>query len=553
MMQAFLVYNFSIHISKMDKINVDPSTLEAHPGEEGMGSSTEYHDLTRKLESRHIQFIAIGGAIGTGLFLGIGRALTQAGPLSLLLGYTLSGIAIYCMMQCLGEMTTWLPLPGALPQFATRWVDPALGFALGWNSWYYCVITLCAEIAAVAVVIGYWPGAEGINIAAWISLSIVVVTALNLFAVSVYGEAEFIFASIKILTIVGLILLALIIDLGGSSQGRLGFRYWKNPGAMKEYVAEGDLGRFLGFFSTLVNAAFSYGGIETVAVAGGEAKNPRRNIPKAVRRVFWRIAFFYVLGALAIGVTVPYNDPNLLSAQKSGAKGAAASPWVIAISRANIKVLPSIINAVILSSAASSANAMTFNGSRYLYALASSGQAPKIFLKCSKGGVPWVGVLTVASISLLSFLSCSSGGSVAFTWFQNLATLSSLFTWIGICIIYVRFYKALQVQGIDRDTLVFKAPFQPYLAYFSLFFFSTIVIFNGFYAFAPWSTNNFITSYITLPIVIGLYLFWKVYKKTKWVSSKDADLLRDKAEIDSVVWEDPVPKNWIEKFWYWLA
>lgn len=153
---------------------------------------------------------------------------------------------------------------------------------------------------------------------------------------------------------------------------------------MKEYVATGDLGRFLGFFSTLVNAAFSFGGIETVAVAGGEAKNPRRNIPKAVRRVFWRILFFYVLGALAVGVLVPSNDKKLLSAQANGSKGAAASPWVIAITHAKIKVLPSIINAVILSSASSAANAMTFNGSRYLYALSKNGQAPKIFRKCNK-------------------------------------------------------------------------------------------------------------------------------------------------------------------------
>ncbi|KAJ3542357.1 hypothetical protein NM208_g4152 [Fusarium decemcellulare] len=431
---------------------------------------------------------------------------------------------------------------------------PCVGLLpLGWNTWYYCVVTLCAEIAAVAVVIQYWPGAEGINVAAWISISIVVVTGLNLFAVSVYGEAEFIFASIKIVTIVGLIILALIIDLGGAGNERIGFRYWRDPGAMKEYVGKGDLGRFLGFFSTLVNAAFSFGGIETVAVAGGEAENPRRNIPKAVRRVFWRILFFYVLGALAIGMTVPHNDANLLSAQANGAKGAAASPWVIAISRANIKVLPSIINAVILSSAASSANAMTFNGSRYLYALASNGQAPQIFLKCNKDGVPWVGVLSVATISLLSFLSCSSSSSVAFTWFQNLATLSSLFTWVGISLVYVRFHGALRAQGIDRDSLVFKAPFQPYLAYFSMVFFSIIIIFNGFYTFAPWDVKSFITSYLTIPLVLLLFLFWKIYKKTEWVPSSEADLYTDKAAIDALIWEERKPRNWVEKFWDWLG
>ena len=233
--------------------------------------------------------------------------------------------------------------------------------------------------------IQFWNEADGINVAAWISIIIVIVIALNIFAVAIYGEAEFIFASIKILTIVGLIIFAFIIDLGGGpTKDRLGFRYWHNPGAMKPYIADGNWGRFLGFFSTLVNASFSYGGVEMVAVAAGEAENPRKNIPKAVRRVFWRILFFYVLGSLAIGVLIPYNEPRLIGAIHSKAPGGAASPWVIAIYRAGVPVLPSIINAVILTSATSSANAFLYTGSRYLYALAQNGQAPRFLLHCSK-------------------------------------------------------------------------------------------------------------------------------------------------------------------------
>ena len=212
-----------------------------------------------------------------------------------------------------------------------------------------------------------------------------IVVFLNIFAVSIYGEAEFCFASIKIITIVGLLIFAFIIDLGGGpTRDRLGFRYWKDPGAMKAYIADGATGRFLGLWSTLVNASFSYSGVEMVAVAAGEAENPRVNIPKAVRRVFWRILFFYVLGSLAIGVMIPYNEPRLLTAQKEDEKGGAASPWVIATYRAMVPVLPSIINAVILTSATSSANAFLYTGSRYLYALAQNGQAPRFLLRCSK-------------------------------------------------------------------------------------------------------------------------------------------------------------------------
>lgn len=165
------------------------------------------------------------------------------------------------------------------------------------------------------------------QVAVWISVLIVLILACNIFAVQIYGEAEFVFASLKIVTIIGLLILSLIIDLGGvSSQERLGFRFWKDPGAMKACKATGNLGRFLGLWSTMSNAAFSYNGVETIAAAAGETENPRYNIPRAVKRVFWRILFFYVFGALALGVLVPYNDPNLLHAQSTGAAGDASSP-----------------------------------------------------------------------------------------------------------------------------------------------------------------------------------------------------------------------------------
>jgi amino acid transporter len=250
---------------------------------------------------------------------------------------------------------------------------------------------------------------------------------------------------------------------------------------MKEYDSTGATGRFLGLFSVLVNAAFSYGGVELVAVAAGEAENPRKNIPKAVRRVFWRILFFYVLGSLAIGVLVASNDPNLLSAQANGSAGAAQSPWVIGIVNAGIPVLPSIINAVILTSASSSANAFLYTGSRYLFALAQNKQAPRFLLRCSKAGVPYYCVGITASIAGLTYLSVNAGGpSLVFNWFQNLVTIASLFTWCSICVAYLQFYKALKAQGVDRNTLVFKSHFQPYTAWFSLIYFTIIILFNGF-------------------------------------------------------------------------
>ncbi|KAL3427118.1 amino acid permease [Phlyctema vagabunda] len=518
--------------------------------------------VTRGLKSRHIQFIALGGTIGTGLFLGIGSAFTRAGPLSVLLGYTFTGIAVFGMMQCLGEMATWLPLPGSIPQFCARYVDDALGFAVGWNNWYSNSITLCVEISAAAVVIQFWQGAEHISVAAWITIVIVLVVCLNIFAVSIYGEAEFIFASVKIITIVGLLIMAFIVDLGGGPKhDRLGFRYWKNGLAMLEYDSTGATGRFLGLFSVLVNAAFSYSGVELVAVAAGEAENPRKNIPKAVRRVFWRIVLFYVLGSLAIGVLVSSKDEHLLSAQATGAPGAARSPWVIGITNAGIPVLPSIINAVILTSASSSANAFLYTGSRYLFALAQNRQAPRFLLKCNQAGVPIYCVIITASISGLTYLSVSDGGPAkVFTWFQNLTTIASLFTWCSICVAYIQFHKALLAQGVDRNTLVFKSRFQPYTAWGSLSYFVIIIVFNGFDVFvgknhSHWDVTNFFTAYIGIPIFFVLYAFWKVYKRTPWIKSADADITSGKAVLDALEskWPEQIPRNFVEKIWFWIA
>jgi len=515
----------------------------------------EYGYVQRGLKSRHIQFIALGGTIGTGLFLGIGGAFANAGPVSVLLGYTITGVAVFGMMQCLGEMATWLPLPGAIPQYSARYADPALGFAVGWNNWYNSSITLCAEISAAALLINFWDTEEKYNPAIWITIIILIIIGLNIFAVSIYGEAEFIFASIKIITILGLLIAGLVIMLGGApDKDRRGFRYWKE-GAMKEYVGTGNTGRFTGLWSTLVNAAFSYGGVEMVAVAAGEAANPRKNIPKAVKRVFWRILFFYVLGSFVIGTTISSNDPQLTA---DGAKGAQKSPWVIAMKNAGIPVLPHIINAVILTSATSSGNAFLYTGSRYLFGIAQNRQAPQFLLKCNKQGVPVYCVAVTASVSLLTYMSVSSGASKVFAWFQNLVTIASLFTWCSICYTYVCFRKAQIAQNVDRNSLIFRSRWQPYTAWAAFVYFALIILFNGFKVFTkknwgPDELTDFFTAYIGIAIFALLFIFWKVFKRTKQVNPAEADIWSGKAALDAEVWPEQIPRNALEKFWFWLC
>lgn len=333
--------------------------------------------------------------------------------------------------------------------------------------------------------------------AVWISIILVLVLLLNCATVSLYGEAEFWFASIKIITIVGLLIFALVIDLGGGpNHDRLGFRYWNDPGAMKTYVSsDANTGRFLGLFSVLVNAAFAFGGVEQVAVAAGEARNPTRTIPKAIDRVFWRILFFYIFGAFAVGLIVPSNSPNLLSGSST-----AKSPWVIASQIAGVKVLPHIINAVIITSASSSANAGLYTGSRYLYALAQQKQAPKIFLRCNKQGNPYLCVLMTGVFGALTYMTVSAGGSTIFQWFQSLVATAGLCTWSAICVAYIRWHKALRFQNIDRAELGFRATGQLYSAYGAICFFLIVLLFNGFKFFTKgnWDAKDFVSAYVGL-------------------------------------------------------
>jgi amino acid transporter len=262
---------------------------------------------------------------------------------------------------------------------------------------------------------------------------------LNIVAVSFFGEAEFWFASIKVIAIIGLIVTGLVIFFGGAPfHDRIGFRYWQHPGAFNPYKVSGGTGRLLAFWYAFVHSGFSFIlSPELITTAAGEAEAPRRNIPKATKRFVYRLIAFYVLGSLIVGVIVPYNDPKLLSAITKGDSGAGASPFVIGIQNAGIHALNHIVNAAILTSAWSSGNSWIFAGSRSLYSLACNDQAPKIFRTCSKNGVPWVAVLATFAVSCRAYLNVSSSGSTVFTWFTNLTTISGFIAWIVVMITYL--------------------------------------------------------------------------------------------------------------------
>ncbi|WVQ82120.1 hypothetical protein IAT38_004248 [Cryptococcus sp. DSM 104549] len=508
-------------------------------GLEGSGGNANEGTVHRTLKQRHMAMIALGGAIGTGLFVGSGSALATGGPVGFWLAYILMSAMVYAMMVALGEMAALYPVAGAFTHYAARFVDPALGFATGINYWYSYAITIPTEIVAGTIIISYWDTTT--NAAAYISVLFVSILIINFLGARAYGEAEFWFSSIKVITIVGLIILGIILMCGGGpNHDPIGFRYWRNPGPFAQITTEngagvvpGRWGQFLAFWDVFVQAAFSFIGTEIIATTLGEAENPRKTVPRAIKRVFYRILFFYVAGTFVISVLVPYDEPNLLN----GSGNAAASPFVIAINNAGIKALPSIVNAVLLSAAWSAGNSDLYAASRTMYALALERQLPRIFRKCTKRGLPIWCVVVTGLFGVLAYMN--TGGETAakaFDWLYNLSAITGIITWWAILLSYLRFYYGLKKQGISRDNFPYKAPLQPYLSWFGFVFFTLVILFSGFPVFLKgnWDISTFFATYVTIPIFAFCWLGWKYIKKTTWVPLELMDFKTGMRELDEL-------------------
>ncbi|KAI8992910.1 amino acid permease [Trametes punicea] len=525
------------------------------------------------MKDRHIAMISqLQGVIGTGIFLGTATALQKGGPVGMLLAYTLVGSLCYTVSISLGEMAAFLPIPGGHLTFAERFVDPAWSFAMGWLYCYCWTVILPAEISAASVVINYWN--KSVNDAAWVTLCLAVVVIINAFGAGAYGEAEFIFCSVKVITITGLIILGIVLDLGGGpNHDRIGFRYWKNPGPFVQFDnIAGAKGRFLGWSAVMSQAAFSFIGTEVVAIAGAEVKNPRRNIPKAIKRVYIRLLLFYIGGVAVVGLLVPSTDKRLDLANGT----AAASPFVIAISNAGIKVLPSIINAAILTSAWSAANSDLYGSSRALYGLALNGNAPKVFRKVTRHGLPWVSVSACASIGLLSYMGLRSGSGKVFGWCVVPRTaVAGLISWFGIGVTYIRFYRGLKAQGIDRKTLPYRSPLQPFAGWYTTIGCFLAILFSGWYVFLKghWATDVFVTNYLPAVLFPILYVGAKIYKRTPLRRYEEMDFVSGLQEVldasyvasishdrsasadffGYLSYEVPASKNWLMRIGRWLV
>lgn len=471
--------------------------------------------LKRDLKARHLAMIAIGGSIGTGLFVASGATVAQAGPGGALLSYAIIGVMVYFLMTSLGELAAYLPVSGTFATYGARYVDEAFGFAIGWNYWYNWAITVAVDLVAAQLVISYWFDA-GAYSWLWSLLFLSIIFCLNYISVKGFGEAEFWFSLIKVVTVIVFIIVGLLMIVGILRGGEsTGLQNW----------TVGDA-PFVGGFSSMIGVAmvvgFSFQGTELIGIAAGESKDPEKNIPKAMKQVFWRILLFYIFAILVISLIIPYTDPNLLRNEETDI---SVSPFTLVFQHAGLLSAAAIMNAVILTSVLSAGNSGLYASTRMLYALAKEGKAPKIFSRLSSTGVPRFALLATTFVAMLCFLTSMYKDQEVYLWLLNMSGMTGFIAWLGIAISHYRFRKGYIAQGYDVKKLPYRSSCFPFGPIFAFVLCLTITLGQNYEAFLQdtidW--NGVIATYVGIPLFFMIYLGYKIVKKTKWVKYKDMD------------------------------
>ncbi|EFN3150286.1 amino acid permease, partial [Listeria monocytogenes] len=473
-------------------------------------------EIRRDLKTRHLSMIAIGGSIGTGLFLASGNAIHTAGPGGALVAYIAIGIMVYFLMTSLGEMATYMPVSGSFSTYASRFVDPAFGFALGWNYWFNWAITLAVDISTAAIIVQFWLP----NTPAWLwsAIFLILIFGLNALSVKAYGESEYWFSIIKVATVIIFLIVGVLTIVGILGGEVIGFSNFTAGDAPFK-------GGFFAILGTFLIAGFSFQGTEMVGIAAGESATPETSVPKAIKQVFWRILLFYIFAIFIIGMIIPYTNPNLLSAE---ATDVAISPFTLVFEKAGLAFAASVMNAVILTSVLSAGNSGLYASTRMLWAMARDKKAPKFLGKVNRRGIPMAALIVTTIVGAMTFITTlTENGTVIYTWLLSASGLTGFIAWVGIAISHYRFRKAFIKQGHDLSELKYKAKFFPFGPILALILCILVIVGQDYAAFLkPEFTNpawwqKIGISYIGLPIFLVFWLSFKFTNKTKVIPLED--------------------------------
>lgn len=450
--------------------------------------------LAKTLETRHLNMIALGGSIGTGIFLASGYAISVAGPGGALAAYLLISIMVFFLITSLGELSTYMPSTGSFCEYSTKFVNPSFGYAMGINYWFNWAITIAAEISAAVIIMQYWfPNGSVLMFSAIFFFCILF---LNLFTVRIYGEVEYLLSMMKVATIVVFIILGGILIL-------------KTPqfGLHNMTISDGPFHAGLGgFFAVFLAAGFSFQGSELIGISSGEARDPEKSIPKAVKSVFWRLLMFYILATLVISLLIPFNDKSLVSQNSVN-----ASPFTLVFAHyIPGGIAANILNFIILVAILSAANASMYSATRTLWYMSNTNQAPRIFSKVTSYGLPINALIATALVGSTVFLSSLISNGVLFTKLVNISSSCGFIAWFGIALCHYCFRKNFIK---DLSVLKYRAILFPVGPIFSMLFIAFIILGQGYSLYGNFSISGFFDAYGSLFFFFIFMLYYKFFHK----------------------------------------
>lgn len=464
--------------------------------------------LHRKLRARHIAMIAIGGSIGSGIFIASGTAIHTAGPGGALLAYLIISLMVYFLMTSLGEMSTLIPSTGSFCDYASRFVDPAFGFAMSYNYWINWAITTAVDLSAAALIMHTW--FPQVSFFLWSVIFFVMIFALNFVSVQCYGEIQYWFSGIKVLAVMLFIIVGIFVILGITGPHKtLSLANWTLGDAPFH-------AGWIGFISVLMIAGFSFQGTEIFGITAGETQSPDTSIPRAVRSVFWRILLFYILSMTVISFLIPYNNPLLISATTTNV---GASPFTMVFKMAGLHFAEMTMGVVVLLAILSAANASMYTATRTLWHIAQEKNAPRFLMNTTKQGIPVNALLFSSLISAVVFLSSAVGEGQIFVWLLNMSSLTGFIAWFGIALCHYRFRRAYLAQGYRLSDLPYHTKAFPFGPIFAICLSVLVVLGQQFDMWVMHRVNidNLIGTYVGLPTFLILYLGYKWIRRTKLI------------------------------------
>ncbi|KAH2229344.1 hypothetical protein KXV37_004289 [Aspergillus fumigatus] len=446
--------------------------------------------------------MAVGPTLGTGLFIGGGQALAAGGPASLLFSYLFLSVLVYCLATALSEIAAHMPVQdGTMVSHAYRYASKPLAFSMGYLRWYSLSMLIPFEITNAIVSLGMVNPSRAVALR--VSIPTLIIFGFNMLPERSFKRSEAVFTYLKLITTTGLVFLTIVFAIPGVSHSPVqGFQYWNNPGPMNEFIYDGHLGRFLGLLQCLQYSTIAFVFNPELIVQRVEQPDSQQqaNILSVSRIDMIHLFVLYILNAVAMGVMSPFNDPSLTN----HGVGAGTSPYLVAVKRSGIPVLPVVVTALIFLSSVASGRSFLFTSSRTLHSLAEAGHAPELFRRRNRWDVPYVAVITSAFFSSLAYFSAMISSSIVFNSLMYFITTCGCISWVGTCVVYLHFRRQTEALGF---TSVHRARIQPYGVYFGIVTCTLLPIVNTFII----ATPSQLAASKLLPVYFGISSFFLLY------------------------------------------